>query len=70
MGMAGGLSLPKWVPLAAMRREGERLGYEAEELDDFVEIIMCIDDFHVETETRRIAAEAAAAARRARQPNR
>ena len=44
MGMAGGLSLPRPVPRDAIRREGERLGYDGDALDDFVEAITLIDD--------------------------
>ena len=57
MGMAGGLSLPRPVPLEAIRREG---------LEDFVTIVARIDDFHVEVEVRRAADEAKASAARSR----
>lgn len=64
LGMAGGVSLPMPVPREAIRREGRRLGYQGDGLDDFVEIVAAIDDFHLETESRRIAAETQAAANR------
>ncbi len=66
MGMSGGLSLPRPVPMEAIRREGARLGYEGEGLEDFVTTVARIDDFHVEVEVRRAANEAKAAAARSR----
>lgn len=66
MGMAGGLSLPRPVPLEAIRREGLRLGYQGESLADFTEIVARIDDHHVEVEVRRAADEAKASAARSR----
>ena len=66
MGMADGLSLPRPVPLEAIRREGLRLGYQGEGLEDFVTIVARIDDFHVEVEVRRAADEAKASAARSR----
>jgi hypothetical protein len=66
MGMAGGLSLPRPVPLEAIRREGLRLGYQGEGLEDFVTMVARIDDFHVEVEVRRAADEAKASAARSR----
>lgn len=66
LGMAGGLSLPKPVPRATIRVEGERLGYDADALDDFVEAVTAIDDRYVELEVKRSAAEAKASAERAR----
>lgn len=64
--MAGGLSLPRPVPREAIRREGARLSYQGDALEDFVEIVAAIDDFHVETSVRRSAAEAKAQAARSR----
>jgi hypothetical protein len=64
IGMGG--ALPRPVPRDAIRREGERLGYDGDALDDFVEALTMIDDFHVEIEVRRAAAEAKASAERAR----
>jgi len=64
--MGGGLSLPRPVPLEAIRREGARLGHTGEALDDFVAIVSHIDDFYVELEVRRAADEARAAAARSR----
>ena len=64
MGMAGGLSLPRPIPREAIRREGERLGYAGDGLNDFVEIVMRIDDFHVEVTVKRAADNAKAAAAR------
>ena len=66
MGMAGGPSLPRPGPLEAIRREGLRLGYQGEGLEDFVIIVARIDDFHVEVEVRRAADEAKASAARSR----
>lgn len=66
MGMGGGLSLPRPVPLETIRREAVRLGYQADGLEDFVTIVARIDDLFVEAEVRRIAEEARAAAVRSR----
>ena len=66
MGMAGGLSLPRPVPRETIRREGERLGYVGDGLDDFTEIVTRIDDFYVETTVKRQAEEARLSAQRAR----
>lgn len=66
MGMGGGLSLPRPVPMEAIRREGSRLGYTGEGLEDFVSIVARIDDSYVESEVRRIADEAKAASQRSR----
>lgn len=66
MGMSGGLSLPRPVTRDAIRREGERLGYDGDALEDFLETIILIDDFYVETEVRRATAEAKASAERSK----
>ena len=66
MGMAGGLSLPRPVPLEAIRREGLRLGHQGESLEDFCTILARTDDFFVEVEVRRAADEAKASAARSR----
>lgn len=61
--MGGGLMLPTRMPRDAIRRHGRTLRLDGEELIDFVEIIAGIDDFYVETESRRIAADAERAAK-------
>lgn len=66
LGMNGGLSIPRTVPREAIRREGRRLHYLGDGLTDFVEIVTRIDDFYVETEVKRAAADAKAAAAKAR----
>jgi hypothetical protein len=66
MGMAGGLTIPRPVPREAIRREGRRLGWSGEGLDDFVAIVTLVDDFYVEVETKRAAADAKLAAERSR----
>ena len=66
MGLAGGLQLPLPVPLVAIRAEGRRLGHTGESLDDFVEAIALIDDHMVAETTKKLAADAKAAANRTR----
>ncbi len=66
MGLAGGLQLPLPVPLATIRAEGRRLGHTGESLDDFVETIALIDDHMVAETTKKLAADARAAANRTR----
>ena len=61
--MAGGIQLPRPVPREAIRREGARLGYTGEGLEDFTEIVALIDDSYVEATVKR---EAKAAEERAR----
>ncbi len=70
MGMAGGVLLPRPISRETIRKEGRRLGYDGDALDDFVEIITLIDDFHVETAVRKAAADAKAAADRRKSPPR
>lgn len=64
LGMAGGVSLPMPVPIEKIRNEGQRLGYRGDELETFVEAVAQIDDFHIETQTRRTASEIQANAQR------
>ena len=66
LGMAGGMSLPRPVPQEAIRREGRRLGYRGEALADFTTIVALIDDFWVEVAVKQAAADAKAAADKAR----
>ncbi len=66
MGMSGGVQLPRPISRDTLRREGRRLGYSDESLGDFVTALVRVDDAFVETETRRIAAEAKRSADRAR----
>lgn len=66
LGLAGGLTLPRPIPRETIRREGERLGYDGEELDDFTDALTLLDDHWVERTVRREAAAAKAAANRAR----
>lgn len=70
MGMAGGVSRPLPVPREAIIREGERRGLEGDELEDFIEAVLQIDDFDIETQTKRLAAEVKASANRANRPSR
>lgn len=66
MGMAGGLSLPRPVPRDAIRREGNRRGFDGEALEDFVEMVVAIDDGYVEITVKREAENAKLAAERSR----
>ncbi len=62
MGMGGGVLLPQPVSRETIRREGERQAYTGDDLEDFVEIVVRIDDYFVETEIKRAAADTKAAA--------
>lgn len=66
MGMAGGLSVPRLIPLNTFRDEGQRRGYRGEALEDFVEILRCADNHYIGIATKRIAADTKAAAARAK----
>ncbi len=66
LGMAGGVSLPRPVPRETIRREGERRGFAGDSLDDFVEIVVGIDDAFVEITLKAESARLAAAARQNR----
>lgn len=57
LGMAGSIQLPNPISRALITSEGERLGYEGEDLEDFVDIVMGIDDYFVEVEAKRVLAE-------------
>ena len=70
MGMAGGLSLPRPIGRDVIRAEGERLGFDGEALEDFVLIVLGIDDAYVEVTVKREAEQASAAAKRANRPKR
>jgi hypothetical protein len=60
MGMAGGMLLPRPISRDTIRKQGRRLGYDGEVLEDFTDIVTAIDDFHVETAVRKAAADAQA----------
>ncbi len=70
MGLAGGISLPRPVPREAIRREGARLGYTGEGLEDFTEILARIDDSYVEARVKREARTAEERARASRSTKR
>ena len=66
MGMGGSVELPRFLPLEAIRLYGERRKYSGDELEDFITIVRRIDDFYVELESKRIAADLRAQAARAK----
>lgn len=66
MGMGGGLILPRPISRDTIRREGRRLGYSGDALDDFTEILTGIDDKYVEITVRKAAADAKASADKSR----
>ena len=55
LGMGGGVRIPCVITRETIRREGDRLGYSGEDLDDFVEIVTGIDDAYLAIEMQRIA---------------
>ena len=55
LGMGGGVRIPCVITRETIRREGERQGYDGEDLDDFVEIVTGIDDAFLAIEMQRIA---------------
>lgn len=66
MGLAGGLSLPRPIPVDRIRAEGQRLGYAGDAHQDFELIVVGIDDVFVEVTTKREAERAKAAAQKSR----
>jgi hypothetical protein len=55
--MAGSVDLPMVVALDKIRAEGERRGYEGEELEDFVNVLRGVDDEFVRVNVHRTLAE-------------
>ena len=70
LGLGGGLSLERPIPVDRIRAEGARLGYSDDALEDFEAILVRIDDAFVETTVKKQAADAKAAAQKAQQKNR
>lgn len=66
IGMGGSIQLPGNLTKEAIRREGRRLQYAGEALDDFVAIVRGVDRIYVEVHVKRIADETKAAAERSR----
>lgn len=57
-----GVVLLQTIPRATWREEGIRLGYEDEALEDFITIMLGIDDIFIEASVRQTAADAKKAA--------
>lgn len=55
-GMGPTITLPDNIPLDVIRREGERLGYVGDGLDDFTAALRGFDDEYVRVNSLRIAA--------------
>lgn len=64
--MGADVQLPGNLTAETIRREGRRLQYAGEALDDFVAILRGIDRIFVEVNCRRIADETTAAADKSR----
>lgn len=69
-GLGGGIHLPCRLPRRLIREEGQRLGYEADALEDFVRIVLGVDRLYVDTEAARSAAQLQRDASRARNTSR
>lgn len=59
--MSGALLLQQKTPRPVIRAEGERLGFEGDDLDEFVEIVAGLEDIDWD-ESRRQQSEAIAEA--------
>lgn len=57
LGMAGAMQLPVVIPRDTIRKEGASLGYDGEDLEEFVEIISALDDYYVEVGTKQALGE-------------
>ena len=55
---------PRPVPTQIIEREGRRLGFEHEDLEDFVEIVAAFDDYDIELTMCRLDQETKARAAR------
>jgi len=67
--MVGGMvAFPRPVPPEQIEREGRRLGFEHDDLEEFIEIVMEIDDHAVELAMQRLAKETEQRARKTRRP--
>jgi hypothetical protein len=55
--MMGGVAFPDPIPLDLIEREGHRMGYRRDDLEDFVEIVRAIDGLYLKIEHERIGAD-------------
>ncbi|MCF8533048.1 MAG: hypothetical protein K9G48_08600 [Reyranella sp.] len=67
--MVGGMmAFPRPVPRTEIENEGRRLGYEHDDLVEFIDIVADIDDFAVELDMKRLNEESKKRARQTRRP--
>lgn len=66
--VGGMVAFPRPVPRDLIEREGRRLGYEHDDLDDFVRIIVDAEDFSIELEMKRLAEESSRRVGQMRRP--
>lgn len=66
LGMSGSVTFPVAISIDLIRREGERLDYEGDDLEDFTAIVVLMDDYYVEIETKKRGAETQAMLNRSR----
>jgi hypothetical protein len=57
LGMAGNLSIPRALPRALIESAADRLMFEGDARDDFIDIMVLIDNKCVEIETKKAIAE-------------
>lgn len=65
MGMAGGIVVPRPVPVRDIRSEGRRQGLKGEDLEEFVGVLMAIDGIFLEVEIPKIGRDAQRALQKA-----
>lgn len=67
--MVGGMvTFPRPIEPDQIENEGRRLGFEHDDLDEFIEIVMEVDDHAVELIMKRLAKESEQRARKTRRP--
>lgn len=67
--MVGGMvTILRPIPPADIEREGRRLGFEHDDLDEFAEIVAEVDDHDIEITMRSIAKETEKRASKTRRP--
>lgn len=66
LGLGGGVTFPDPIPLDLISKEGRRLRYVGDDLEDFIQIIRGLDRAYLNAEHERIASGVRTAADKSR----